>query len=134
MNHYFLIDDDDIIQFIHRKVISKADPEATVTAFYSVDEALEHLARVVPSALPQVIFLDINMPMKSGFDFLDEITARPALHDALLRHTRIFLLTSSVNPRDLDQSKQYDLIEELLSKPLGNAVLDRLNIHLPLRT
>ena len=127
MNRYLLIDDDDIIQFIHGKVISKADPDAQVTTVFSVDEGLETLKRRAPEDLPDFIFVDISMPIKSGFALIDELLAHcPVLYAALREHSRLFFLTSSVNPKDVIRSEQCELAERMLAKPLSPAVLQKL--------
>lgn len=114
-----MIDDDDIIQFIHRKVISTADPDSEIHAVFSAGEALEHLSKLGMGALPDYIFVDISMPIMSGFDFLDTLISHHAvLNAALIQHCRVFLLTSSVNPRDQKKAMEYPLIEQMLSKPL----------------
>ena len=57
------------------RVISKADPDAQVTTVFSVDEGLETLKRRAPEDLPDFIFVDISMPIKSGFALIDELLA-----------------------------------------------------------
>jgi len=127
MTRYLLIDDDDIIQFIHRKVISAVDPEADVSAVFSADKGLEALLNWDSELLPDFIFIDISMPVNSGFDFLDAlISDHPALHAALLERSRVFLLTSSVNPRDQQRAQGYALIERMLSKPLTPEMMMQL--------
>ena len=129
MNRYLLIDDDDIIHFIHRKVITAADPEAEVTAVFSVEEGLAHLVASAPDALPDVIFVDISMPILSGFDLLDTLQQNhPELYQTLLEGSRLFLLTSSVNPRDMERADAYPLISKVLAKPLSPDALKSLDL------
>lgn len=132
MNRYLLIDDDDIIQFIHRKVILTEDPEADVSAVFSADKGLEALMNWDRKLLPDFIFIDISMPIKTGFDFLDFLwSEHPYLHEGLMIKSRVFLLTSSVNPRDQERAKGYPLIEKMLSKPLTPEVMKQLRTVSP---
>lgn len=127
MSRYLLIDDDDIIQFIHKKVISAADGQADISAVFSVENGLKLLSDWGVGQLPDFIFIDISMPVNSGFDFLDAlISDHPALHAALLERSRVFLLTSSVNPRDQQRAQGYALIERMLSKPLTPEMMMQL--------
>lgn len=132
MSRYLLIDDDDIIQFIHNKVVSSADPGAQIHAVFSVEKALEHLTSLDWGALPDYIFIDINMPIQSGFDFLDALKSdHPALNAALLEHSKVFLLTSSVNPRDQKKAMEYPVIDQMLSKPLTPEKMKELSCFSP---
>ena len=127
MSRYLLIDDDDIIQFIHKKVISAADGQADISAVFSVANGLQLLTDWGVDHLPDFIFIDISMPVNSGFDYLDAlISDYPALHAALLERSRVFLLTSSVNPRDQQRAQGYALIERMLSKPLTPEMMMQL--------
>lgn len=119
MPNYLLIDDDDIIQFVHKNILAKAHPDAHVTAVFSGAEALAFLVDCGDEEWPEMVFLDINMPMQSGFEFLDGLKeAHPDLHTKLVTQSRLFLLTSSVNPRDVAEAEAHGEIERLLSKPL----------------
>lgn len=132
MTRYLLIDDDDIIQFIHRKVISAVDPEADVSAVFSADKGLEALLNWDSELLPDFIFIDINMPVKTGFEFLALLESEhPSLHEALIERSRVFLLSSSVNPRDQQRAKACPLIERMLSKPLTPELMKQLRALSP---
>lgn len=127
MGRYLLIDDDDIIQFIHSKVVKRMHPEAEVKTAFSVDEGIKALQEMAPGPWPDFIFVDISMPVKSGFNFIEELEGlHPDVYAALMEHTRVFILTSSVSPNDLKRSAQCNLVEGLLSKPLNPVVLERL--------
>ena len=133
MKRYLLIDDDDVIQLIHRKVVERHDPTARVDVAKSVDEALGLLLADGEDDLPDVVLLDINMPIKNGFDFVEGIRDHhPTLFMDLQRKSRVFLLTSSVNPRDMERANVCFLIERLVSKPLSRAVLEELAASEPL--
>jgi response regulator of citrate/malate metabolism len=126
MNTYLLIDDDNIIQFVHQNVIGKTDPDGRVFTVSSVEEAFRFLSDSNQPS-PNLVFLDINMPIQNGFDFLDELQLNHEdVHRRLKQDARVFLLTSSVNPRDVDKSKEYPIIEGLIPKPLNPALLESL--------
>lgn len=126
MNTYLLIDDDSIIQFVHHTVIGKTDPDGRVFTVSSVEEAFRFLSDSNQPS-PNLVFLDINMPIQNGFDFLDELQLNHEdVHRRLKQDARVFLLTSSVNPRDVDKSKEYPIIEGLIPKPLNPALLENL--------
>lgn len=126
MNTYLLIDDDSIIQFVHQNVIGKTDPDGRVFTVSSVEEAFRFLSDSNQPS-PNLVFLDINMPIQNGFDFLDELQLNHEdVHRRLKQDARVFLLTSSVNPRDVDKSKEYPIIEGLIPKPLKPALLENL--------
>lgn len=132
MGRYLLIDDDDIIQFIHSKVVKRLDPEADVKTAFSVDQGIKVLQEMAPGPWPDFIFVDISMPVKSGFNFIEELEAlHPHTYANVNAHTRVFILTSSVNPHDLRRSAQCSLVEGLLSKPLSPAALERLLKNAP---
>ncbi|QKG54823.1 hypothetical protein GKZ67_18870 [Hymenobacter sp. BRD67] len=67
------------------------------------------------------MFLDLNMPLMNGWQFLDAL----APHENLLRgHCHIFILTSSLALTDMEKAKTYDLVTRLIHKPI-----DRLEIQ-----
>lgn len=109
---YILIDDDPIINLVHKKVIIKNDLEAEVTDFISGKKALDYLKNSNDTE-KNIILLDINMPEMNGFEFLD----------ALLKHKgincdqfNIFILTSSLNNKDKEQATQYPNIKRIFRK------------------
>ncbi len=85
---------------------SFTDPHAAVDA---LDKAL-----VSKSALPQMILLDINMPVMDAWDFLDKMNER--LYDA---NISVFILSSSINPKDMEKSMLYTSVLKYVMKPLG---------------
>ncbi len=103
-----LIDDDPISTFVTEKLISKNVSQACQFFKYqSAKEALQEIS----SIKPHYLFLDLNMPEMNGWDFLDRFN--PSDTEA-----EIYILSSSVDERDINKASQYQCVKDYLSKPL----------------
>ena len=77
--------------------------------------ALEYLKSNLKS-LPELIFLDVKMPVMNGFEFLDELQK----YEQKLNNTFVIvMLSSSLSPIDINKSKEYPYVKEYLNKPLS---------------
>ena len=104
-----LIEDDKLTNYINSKMIKKITPSIPVKIYENIDIALETI-RIQPT-IRRLILLDLNMPRKSGWDFLDACTS---LNSA----SHVVMLTSSIDPRDVEKSKKYSIVEDYICKPL----------------
>ena len=71
--------------------------------------------------LPEVIFLDLNMPIMDGWEFLDEFGKLSEEKDI-----RIYILSSSVDSRDMERAKKYGMVNGFIAKPLTDAKIKEL--------
>lgn len=120
---YILIDDDPIINLVHKKIIKNADLEAEITDFISGKKALEFFKQKANEQV-DVVLLDINMPEMNGFEFLDELIKNKNINYA---KWNIFILTSSLNIKDKEQAEKYPILKGYLEKPLNVAKMMQLN-------
>jgi CheY-like chemotaxis protein len=117
-----LIDDDGVINLVHKKIIEKHFDFRTII-FTDAVAALEQLKQWLigkAQLLPEIIFLDIEMPNMSGWEFLDELHALPSHH---LQRCKVVILSSSIDYDDIEKSKSYRAVVDFISKPL---TVDRL--------
>ncbi len=111
----YLVDDDFISLFLTEQVIRIEKFADNVRAFGSGEAALAALLLRLETEVPDVIFLDLNMPVMSGWDFLDAL----APHLARLQgRCAIYLLTSSLALADTAKAKEYALVANIIHKPL----------------
>ncbi|MGV8877860.1 MAG: response regulator [Sphingobacteriaceae bacterium] len=114
-----LVDDDEINNFIARKLINKVVPNTLITTALNGKLALEHLIETkssCPQKLPSHIFLDINMPVMDAWSFLEEFKDNKinTEHDI-----QIFIISSSVFSHDIQRAKSYNCVSDFITKPLS---------------
>lgn len=118
-----LIDDNAIDNMIHTKVIEKSEVSEVVFNHSSAQSAIEFLKNInkIPEIegkriLPEIIFLDLDMPMMNGFQFMTEFEQ---LDEKIRKGVRIVLLTASVNSRDKEFPQKFENFHLYLNKPLS---------------
>jgi CheY-like chemotaxis protein len=120
LKNILLIDDDDDNNFIHKIIIKEAGLQVHVESVLSAKEALD---RLNSGGKPDLIFLDINMPVLSGWDFLNEYKYLP---EEKKENNVIVMLTSSLHIEDEKKARSYREITEYQTKPLTIPVFKQL--------
>lgn len=122
-----LVDDNELDNFINKKLLENEKFAETVLVHQSAQSALEELKKLesTPEKLPQIIFLDIMMPHMDGFGFLDEIGK---LGDKVKSNCKIVMLSTSESFKDLNRANQSRFVYKFLNKPLNKLVLDAIQI------
>ncbi|MFM2230170.1 MAG: hypothetical protein RL607_1428 [Bacteroidota bacterium] len=116
--YILLVDDDSIIDYLHKKILQKAGFNDSITTVYNGKEAIEQLLRFNENLDEKdalLLLLDLNMPILNGWQFLEEFQN---IHTQLKFSIDIFILSSSNNPDDINRSKQHPLVKGYLNKPL----------------
>ena len=121
----FLIDDDPIFSFTTKTLLGMSALNYDIEQYENGLEgynALTKLAKV--EEYPDLILLDINMPVMNGWEFLDEFVEWASTGKD---NINIFVLTSSIASHDLQLSKQYDFIKGYITKPLTDVDIESIN-------
>jgi CheY-like chemotaxis protein len=124
-NRICIVDDDWIYQLVIRRMIEKQTPAPQVLTYSNGQEAIDALraAAADAEALPDVLLLDINMPVMDGWEFMDEYIL---LKPSLARPPRIYIISSSIAPQDHEKARSYADISGFLTKPVTEETLERL--------
>lgn len=117
INSVFLIDDDHITNFINARLLNRLKVSDTLMISQNGQDALDTLQECLDKGMesPSLIFLDINMPVMDGFEFIEHFTRMPFPNK---EEVKIYMLTTSENGRDLDKVKVNPSISGFINKPL----------------
>jgi CheY-like chemotaxis protein len=119
------IDDDPIVLMLNDLILREQSFCRNLIKIDKAEIALEYFeeqTKLKPEeqALPALIFLDINMPVMDGWEFLETFTNKfQIFHDKV----RVIILSSSVNPADLEMAENHPLVIGFMPKPLGETEL-----------
>lgn len=126
------VDDDPITLMLCKKVILKANLSSEIDSAVNGEDALAYFDRLIshPGNYPQLIFLDLNMPVMNGWEFLDIFSKNQYVQH--FANTKVIVLSSTIDPDDIDKSKEYPMVVEFLSKPITTEIIELLKINLKL--
>lgn len=123
------VDDDTISLTISQLLLKRTGFAAEVDTVIDGSEALDYFEKLFTTDpdpvgnAPELILLDINMPVMNGWEFLEEYNPRYA---GKLTNTHVVILSSTIDPEDFALSKQYPVVKQFISKPLSIENLEEL--------
>ncbi|HVI49338.1 MAG TPA: response regulator [Chitinophaga sp.] len=125
INLIFIVDDDPIHQQIAKIMIERQGISASIRVFADGQELLDYIREHAADKdnLPDLILLDLNMPIMDGWEFLDEYDT---FYQQLPKQIRIYVLTSSIDEKDRERVHNYSCVEGYLTKPLSREVIAQL--------
>jgi len=123
-----IIDDDEINNIFCRFIITKSGLEGHFKSFTNPEEGLEFVIDILRNKHYDkvILFLDINMPIMTGWDFLKEF-------EKIFKNQtdiKIYILSSSISEDDISHAKASKYVRDFISKPLSAATLDKIKEEL----
>lgn len=109
-----ILDDSEFDQVLYKELIERSGMVDKLVQYYYPDEALEFLKQPDRDNI-DVLFLDINMPRMNGFEFLEEASQQLGPDFAKIV---IIMLTTSLDPRDQQKAKEFEIVKDYVNKPL----------------
>lgn len=122
MLEVIIVDDDQIVVFIQKKMISNHEIASNPVCFNKADAALNYLKEQQQLNKKEfLIFLDINMPNMNGWDFLDCLE-----NNEEKSHYHVVMVTSSINKEDKEEAKKYSMVRLFIEKPIHSSDCEKI--------
>lgn len=122
-----IIDDDPIFVFGAQRLMKDVDFCRGFLIFHDGQKALEYLSAIFEgqstAAIPEVILLDLNMPVLDGWQFLDALTTFE-----IEKEITIFIVSSSIDPKDKERAESYKYVKNFIIKPISKLKLQQMAI------
>ena len=120
----YIIDDDKLTVKLISILVSKNKFCEEIQSFDNAQHAIDKLKQNASNngVLPDAILLDLNMPAMDGWQFLDEFMLLP-----IKKEISIFIMTSSIDPVDIEMAKKYKIVKDYVEKPITSKKLDLIS-------
>ncbi|MEM0541907.1 response regulator [Flavobacterium sp. j3] len=125
------VDDDPITLMLCRKVIERASLAKEILVSNNGEEAFQYFKELAEKhktntsfTYPRLVFLDLNMPIMNGWEFLEIYTNNG--YPNIFKEAKIIVLSSTIDPKDVEQTKSYSVVIDFLSKPITKDMLEKL--------
>ena len=120
IKNLLLVDDDQIFVYLTKRTIKETKLAEQIEVFENGKEAIDFLYKVADNKdlIPNIIFLDLSMPVLDGWGFLDEyLLIKPELRNNIT----LFVLSSSFSEQDKQRVKKYNFVSDYFVKPITNS-------------
>ncbi len=128
LKNVIIIDDDPSNNILCKTVIKKVFPMAEIISFLNATEGLAYIAEnyTGENTGQATIFLDINMPLLSGWEFLEEFAKFP---DFIKTQFTIYMLSSSIDDSDKEKAANNEFVSGYISKPLSRDIIANFHVY-----
>ena len=116
-----IVDDDELFLLVCNAIMEDEEFSEKIHNFEDARNALEYLIATEDRSLPEVLFLDINMPMMDGWEFMDAFKEIKNVGKV-----KIYITSSSINPLDLEKAEKNPFIKGFISKPINPEKLKKI--------
>jgi CheY-like chemotaxis protein len=125
MKKLILVDDDEIVIFMTKRIIKEVEDIELTATFKNGLDAINYFKENAqnPDLLPDILFLDLFMPIMDGWQFLEEfLSVKPNLAKPIL----IYVVSSSIYPEDISKAKSYSDVFDYIIKPITKKIFTDL--------
>ncbi|SFR54868.1 response regulator [Maribacter stanieri] len=120
-----IIDDDEFFSVSGKNILKQHNFSDNILYYTGGQEALDGLIGLLVEniTLPDVIFLDLNMPNRDGWSFLEEFEQLP---EDKIEHIQIYITSSFISPTYMEKAKNYKLVKDYIVKPLTESTVKKI--------
>ncbi|MFS4468832.1 response regulator [Maribacter sp. 2210JD10-5] len=118
-----IVDDDDFFVFNTKRIMKDTGFCDNIISYGNGQEAIDGLIGLLVEniPLPEIIILDLNMPKKNGWEFLEEFVKIP---ESKIQNCDIYVASSFISPENIAKSKKYEVVKDYVLKPISDDSLD----------
>jgi len=133
LDKIFCVDDDAITLMLCKKVIERVGFAKEIITAQNGEEAFAYFKTLatqneVSTDYPKLVLLDLNMPIMNGWEFLDAY--QESGYQSIFKEAKFIVLSSTIDPQDVDKAKKYSSVLDFLSKPITKEMLEELKSRL----
>ena len=125
MKSVCIIDDDSIFLYIAKRLMKEYHFCEKIMVFNNGQHGMDGLLDLYETEkeIPSIIFLDLSMPIMSGWEFLESLPNTPI---SKVENLKIIVMSSSINPNEIEQIKAYPMVTDYIVKPINPSDLKKI--------